>query len=126
MRMDNVRLLCGSEAKVSFEHLQETVNDYDHPDGCVTHRATVCTISKVMPNGELKVLDVGVAMCHEGDTFCKETGRKRSLTNALQYKYYIKNENYHKLAYTEVSDSRFSKEEREVIWKAYFDRIPKK
>ena len=47
-----------------------------------------------------------IAVCHEKDNFCRATGRKLSLTRAME-------------------SVRLTKEERKEIWEAYRNMTPK-
>ncbi len=72
--------------------------------GC--SRATTCSLMKDVSvgHGLLRTrVSFGLAQCHTGDNYCKETGRKIALTRAL-------------------ASAGFSKPLRTQVWKAYFAR----
>lgn len=71
-------------------------------------RLTYCAIYELDGNDiPKKKISYGVAKCSELDNFSREIGRKLSMRRAL------------------LEGKNFSYEERETVWKAYFDRIPK-
>lgn len=81
--------LNGDKYEITFQHDSE-------------HRYTHCQIK----NSHGEALCEGIAVVHANDVncYCKETGRKISLTDALRHHY-------------------FSKAERKVIWDSYMNRI---
>lgn len=84
----------GKQYRVNFAHLK-----YD--DG---ERVTVCSFGLPVAKGELpKVLATGVARCSKHDNFNKATGRKLSLTRAL-------------------NGVEFTKSQRTQVWNQYFGK----
>lgn len=77
----------------------------------IVTRAAIYAIPPDDETGPPKLICYGVAKCSPLDNFSRETGRKIALTRALL-------EGMHEFA--------TSKDKREIIWKAYFDRVPKK
>ncbi len=66
-------------------------------------RVTVCQIINVDNSGNELVVSEGASMCNPRDNFCKEYGRKLSLTKALRM-------------------TQLDKNQRKVVWDAYFNR----
>lgn len=68
---------------------------------------TTCEVFSAAPGQKFKdhgtVIGQGVAVCDSRDNFCKEIGRKLSMTRALR-------------------NTDLSKQERQLIWENYFDR----
>jgi hypothetical protein len=95
--MKHVTLEDGTVARIEFEHYQDAPIQYNvrtqvsYSHGGTGERVSICTIrdvNKMKPlvEGEKdnSILAVGVSHCHANDCFSKETGRVKSLTNALQ------------------------------------------
>lgn len=113
-------VISGVELKVDFEHYQEHTKEHPSYRG---EAATLCTIRYFADN---KLIAVGVSNCHANDNFCKETGRRKALTSALQDVVYVRDNRYLKNVYIRQSESVFSQKERTEFWKTYFARLPKK
>lgn len=73
-----------------------------------------------------KVFCEGFAQQHPNDQFCKETGRKLSLTHALITKTKKRDPNYLKKRYKIEITANFAREERREFWRVYFARKNKK
>lgn len=100
----------GKTVGLQFRHARvKTIINGVESMAYVTH----CGVYHVPPDDETgppTKICYGVSKCSPQDQFNRETGRKIALTRALL-------QGVHEFA--------LSKEKREVIWKAYFDRIPK-
>ena len=95
-----------TEYKIQFSHrYPQPTNKMDQRS--ITHPergGTTCRIIQVMPGGtEVVISEVSLNVYHK-DRFCKETGRKYSLTRAL-------------------GNAGFNKEQRTAFWEAYFGRF---
>lgn len=98
--------LDGNIVKVGFSHgLTGELAPHVAGDDLGGLRCTVCWINESPPDKENEVTMVGygVAVCAEGDVFCKEVGRKIALERALW-------------------DTGWGKGERGVVWENYFRR----
>lgn len=97
---------------VQFQHVRAEESRRRRNNG-----HTVCSVHFDVP--DVKKLDecsataTGTAKVYRKDQFCKETGRKIALTNAL-------------LNLSNVAPSLVDKTVRTTIWQAYFGRKPKK
>ncbi len=129
--MENVTLEDGTVARIEFEHYQDSpVQSH----GGTGERVSICTIRDVnkmkrpLADGEKdnSILAVGVSHCHSNDMFCKETGRRKSLTNALQDVFFTLDTRWLKPRHIRNADSKFSKFERGLIWQTYFERNERK
>ena len=72
----------------------------------IQRRSVVCELVDVDSSGAkpvTKVVDMGRSICHPKDSFCKETGRKRALADALKM-------------------GNYGVFERKTIWSAYLNR----
>lgn len=86
--------LRGTEFNVEFRHLQ-----YEEPRPGPANPVRGTTQCFIKSRGH-NVIAYGFALCSVEDNFCKNTGRKVSLTKAL---------------------SNFPKNDRAKVWKRYFD-----
>ena len=69
---------------------------------------TTCFIEKVLSGGDtVSYIRTGFTDCSKKDPFCKDTGRRISLSRALY----------------DVESERLSKRERTHFWKAYFEMM---
>jgi len=94
----------GSSVNMRFQH---AVYQREIPMSkqMIGSRACICNLKLVHPD-ESEELYIGIAKCHENDNYCRETGRKISLTRAMQ-------------------NSTLSKHERRLVWEAYLGRKEK-
>ena len=92
----------GNRYTIDWLHYTTTIPEGSRRQAKKAHRQTVCDIG--FPNGEVFT---GVSVCGRKDNFCREIGRKISLTRALK-------------------EAGFTYEGRQQVWKAYFNRKKKK
>lgn len=82
---------------------------------------TDCIIEREVQGGGLEVVATGSADVYYKDQFCKEAGRKASLTKALNYGrtvvYTIEGG-----ALSLLDDGVFNYNHRKLIWNTYFNR----
>lgn len=72
---------------------------------------TYCEIYRMLGDGDATIILCGRGFCKTPDRFNKKIGRKRALTSALN-------------KCTAMTKERlFTREERELIWAAYWERI---
>lgn len=125
-----VNLAEGRRIGIQFRHL--------HTEAIVRGvnqktRLTYCGIFEI-PADEKEVpkkITFGVAKCSDRDNFSRESGRKLSLTRALangdhEFANDIKILEPETNLVLRTAASVTVKEKRGVVWKAYFDRIPKR
>lgn len=79
--------------------------DESAPDKSAGHHRTYC----VLLNKSGLFLSDGESICSPKDNFCKDTGRKLSLSRAMG----------------NLPEDRMSKEERKEVWEAYRQMKPK-
>lgn len=72
---------------------------------------TYCEIYKILPVNDVTIIVCGRGFCKWPDRYDKKLGRKRSLTSAMNKRNVMS------------GDRIFTKEERELIWAAYWERI---
>lgn len=106
----------GNTYKITFQYDKNYTpfQAYLHPGGSIyteygglDHISTTCFIYLLQTDGTKQLIGSGVSKCQtEHDNFCKETGRKLSLTRALD----------------NASYSGEVREFRTLAWKAYFSR----
>lgn len=83
---------------------------------CISEMTLKKIVSCYICDSSGECISEGWAACDRQDKFCKETGRKMSLTRAIK--------NYEMPHWDlPISDS-LTKAERTQIWQAYFDRKP--
>lgn len=112
---------------VGFSH--PLMQEMQHPERgslvaeVIKVRHSHCTIVELDPKDDKKFafLTEGVARCSPLDHFVKEKGRRVALHNALLDTKIIKDSKGRpKKVY--ASRAGFNKEERKLIWEAYFNR----
>lgn len=95
-----LRIKNGSdEVKIMFDHMWRGPGEINKLAGSCTGDYRRCTLVTIDINDEF--VCQGVAVCHPGDNFCRATGRKQALKNAV---------------------SSLSKSLRSAIWSEYKDK----
>lgn len=69
------------EIKVRFYHRICNPNEIKGITGISVDEVRRCSLVKIILND--RVVGVGMAVCHPMDNFCRATGRKRALADAL-------------------------------------------
>ena len=98
-------LLNGDVYIVTWHHTQWSIFPQTEIDGTKTRGETLCFIGipSSIAGGWKKQVSSGLTRCSVNDQFNKETGRKISLTRALE-------------------KTNLTKSERAIFWQTYFDR----
>lgn len=106
-----VKLSSGAEIGILFKHRIFDKPTFDSMTCKYPMRGiTYCEIYKILGEGDATIKAVGRGICKMPDRFDKKIGRKRALTSVL--------------ARHMADKSRiFSREDRELIWTAYWDSI---
>lgn len=92
-----LRMTIGSEeVEIRFDHKLCGPDEIESLTGICVDEARRCSFATANLNGA--VVNVGMAICHPTDNFCRAIGRKKALADALRY---------------------FGKELRTAVWKEY-------
>lgn len=111
---------------VQFSHRRMKVISDDREYFTYVTRAGIYTLMPDDETGPPQLINYGISKCSPKDQFNRETGRKIALTRALQegdtiFSRFQKHGNV-----KDFAASLEAKNNREIVWKAYFGRIPKK
>jgi len=71
----------GCKAEIRFYHGRLKPGEVEGRTGIVTDESRRCSSAVLLIDG--KLANDGMAVCHPNDNFCRATGRKRSLVDAL-------------------------------------------
>jgi hypothetical protein len=72
---------------------------------------TYCEVYRILPDDDATIMVCGRGLCKFPDRYNKKIGRKRALTSALGKRT------------TLTKERLFTREERELIWTAYWEKV---